>query len=354
MKKLFYLLFVSTCYFSSVAQITLTTADMPSAGALWVGFEDNRPGIHSTGTAGANQTWNFTVNYVVDDTSAMFFQLPSVTPAPVQAAFPNSTITIIDYADTAYTMLSTTAAGLYIDGLYDGTIGAMPAAISFNPKQLVFPTPFTMGNTRNSTSKWNFILNQGGTDFKFEISTIGTFTADAWGSLSTLAGTYPSTLRIKYVSYSVDSTFMDVGGTWMFLSTNGPSDTSTTYSWFKNGAGTFLFESEEDDANPGMASRVSYYSNQSTGLAQQLPVNNKMVAFPIPAKDFVTFRFADNRGVRLQLVDVTGKLVQQENVYGIDKLTLQVSGLERGMYVVRVLDAAGVVIETSRVVLSGK
>ena len=176
MKKFLLFSVISLLAFHSTikAQITITQSDAPAVGESWIELTDGRMGIHAIGPAGANQTWDYSTNFVVQDTDYVNFVSPSSLMPPLNMYFPNSNLAFDNSIDSMITYIHVNSSGVYADGSSSYAASFPVDSLDWNPDLLFLPLPFTYNDMRSHTSK-------------FEISTFDT-------SLNA---------TLKFVSYSL-------------------------------------------------------------------------------------------------------------------------------------------------------
>ncbi|HEX5001251.1 MAG TPA: T9SS type A sorting domain-containing protein [Bacteroidia bacterium] len=320
------------------AQPTIVQADFPTPGTLWVDFGDSRTGVHTITPAGPSQTWNYASAFIVDDTTVLNFILPSAAPNGWGSNFPSSGVCLYTAADSTAEFFKSLANGFYADGVYYGSQTTTFNVLDFNPDQLLVPANFTYNSTRNNTSL--IVLDQiGPPNIRVKAYTIQSFLGDAYGSLVTPSGSYPSTLRIKETDYSIDSTFIDITGTgtYNFVNTSGPSDTSIVYNWLKNGPMALIMSIDYDPINQ-QSSGADYYSLTPVGISEVTSGSSPMLVYPNPTDvGWIRFDMENADGKTLRIFSVEGKLLREENIAGLNSITLSTGSFAKGIYFYEVL-----------------
>jgi len=331
----------------SWAQITITQSDLPTAGSKWIEFGDNRSGAHLITAGSASvQNWDYSTSFVVSDTSITVFGLASSTPAAYQAAFPNANLAIYSPTDSSATFVKTSSAGLFVDGAYDGTINANPKIIDYVGDLCLVPTPFTLNNTKNNTSRITIYFKQGTTNVKFILKMTQSFTADAFGSLKTPAGTFVNTLRMREMSYSSDSIFVEMipnSGIYSPVSGTAPKDTSITYRWFQNGSDALLMTLDEDPFALGTSKGATYFDNNASVSVNQVKesVTTCSVSPNPVSHSNITFSMNSASADHLVIFNSMGQIVRTENVSNTTKLILSEDYFTNGIYFYNIYDHAG-------------
>jgi hypothetical protein len=333
-----------------MAQITLNQSDLPTAGTMWFELTDTL--THQAITAGGpSQTWNYS-NFTVYTSAGTHFQNTAAAPAGWSANFPSSQMITYSAADTSATYYSSNSTGLYIDGFYDGGMNPQPTSVlAFNPNYLLIPTPFTYNNTRNSSTKITLVLNQG-INIKVVSYIYQQFTADAYGSITTPAGIYNNTLRIKRLAYTLDTTYADFGTGYTYFGSNPPGDTTMTYMWVKNGADALVFQITEKmngASGSGLAESASYYTNTATHIPTFLKPKTS-VAYPNPSNGSksVTISLEGKEAEKLVIYNTLGELVKIESAVTGNTVSFDTNLLESGIYIYKITG------KDSREITSGK
>ena len=80
-----------------------------------------------------------------------------------------------------------------------------------------------------------------------------------------------------------------------------------------------------------------------TSVSQSLK-QNKIRAYPVPAKDFITVESIGNKLLSMEMVDSFGRIVEKPSVDSNHHTTFPVSGLARGIYHIRITLTNGEVV----------
>jgi len=311
------------------AQITVTSSDLPAAGLSFV-FVTDDTSTFAIPSGGMSQTWNFsTLGNLYEDTTSFI----NAAGTPHTALFPTANLAAYNPYDSNYTYFTSNTSGFYVNGNTDTTgTGSMPI---FNPALLVLPTPFTYNDTRNYSSRLelNFIDNSTGTPIpiKFVEVTVSDFLCDGFGSLTTPAGSYTNTLRIKISETAYDSIYADIGLGYMLVGDD--SLKSTSYRWVGPGPAAYLMSMETDSAATSIVS-TQYLSAFTVGINGTVASKNQIKAYPNPAIDHVRFEFDNNTNdpLKLEVMNELGQSIYNESLRAVSKHNLNVSTLPNGVY----------------------
>jgi hypothetical protein len=185
----------------------------------------------------------------------------------------------------------------------------------------------------------------GADSIKITINVEETTTIDAWGTLMIPLGSY-QVLRQKNDRTSIDSTFFQIAGNWMFFFAF--EDSSTSYSWWTNdpSVGFQVFDLSVDGES-GETTDVSFLFSTTVGLPENSNVEARV--YPMPVKDIMFIEFEKPMSGELTLLNVQGQLVARQNVDHTNRIQLSVSQLPKGIYVYRFTDHSGNAVSSGKV-----
>jgi hypothetical protein len=342
MKKTFTLLNLLILSFITQAQ-TITQSDHPVVGEVWIEFIDTTGGGMVISPPGSGQTFDFT-NLTIHDTVGVLFQPLSAAPAYMNAAsnFPGSGMCVLNTADSAGTFFGSDPDGFYLNGVYQPNLFSNPSvglnisSITFDPGQLLIPTPFSYQDTRNHTSNFTFSFVPTGIPLPITVtvssSNIQFMEADGEGTLISPFGTFSNVIRYKEFTYTVDST--DYSG--IINSTVEYSDTTISYTFVKNGPQTVLASVDIDPVTLNSI-RASYYDPFSVvGLGES---NAAPVLYPNPASNQISLSNVRQNST-LEIFDYTGKLIKSIQSLGMGgRIIMHTEELSPGMYFLRMSES---------------
>jgi hypothetical protein len=222
-------------------------------------------------------------------------------------------------------------------------------AIPFTPGEVVVPTPFTYGNSRvNSfTSTYSVATTYSGTPIvvKQVQHSTRTLTADAFGSLTTPAGTYGSSLRIKAYELDIDTQFVYAGtsasGTPLY--TTPSRDSSMDYEWVQNGTPVLLMEIDMNGAGTAVTG-ANYVSAVATGIVSLPSAFASLSLYPNPATMATSLTYENKYAthVSIDMFDISGRLItnlaNENQTAGKQTIAIDTKalGLNAGLYFVRI------------------
>lgn len=344
MKKI--LLLMTFGVFSNLNAQTIVESDLPNLGNVVIEYMDtSNTSAYSVSAPGTGQSWNFTSMFSVDDTSGFVCLAPSSIPWNAAVGFPNSEFGNYNTNDSTAAFYSSNNSGFYLDGYYSVTPQLLDiTTISFTNKRLMVPVPFSINNVRNHSSYFEIETQypmpppDSFVNIRLRNYLIQTFTADASGSLTTLAGTFPSSLRIKELNYTIDSTWMDVAGNgiWTLTDANGPHDTAVYYRWFANGLPGYRMQLEVNP-NTNQVIGASIFDNDFVLKTSNLN-SAKFEMFPNPTSGFFTIRNACNQ--TLTITNLMGDVLQTQNLMNSIE-TINLTEFPVGIYFVKLTDGKG-------------
>jgi hypothetical protein len=330
-KKLLTTLAFSWMLFTQMkAQITITSSDFVSEGKQFTMVSSN-PGNYMPGGTGS-QTWDFSA--LTNDGETLYdVQQPAWTP--FASSYPTANMAFQIGTDYQYLKIDGTGViGLGQTG-FGGNIPLNPAE-----KMLTFPT--TLNTTFNATSKFKFQIDTNvaqtfGTIDSIRIvgTRVKTSLCDAYGNITTPAGTFPS-LRVKETVIETDSIFAKLvtllGSTWISLPAgfgipNPIVDTTESYTWYGNNTGFKILSFSYDTAASGIewlkalpvASGLQSISNGFSGKV-----------YPSPA---TTELFVNASGIsNIDIYSLDGALVKSEKINSGNATNIE--DLSNGNYLV--------------------
>lgn len=336
MRKLYFFALCMAFAFAANAQITLTSADVGAVGTKFFMKIDTSGGSGLVvGSGGTNQAWDFTmVSPGASDT--VEFLDPATTP--YGADFPNSNLCIFQSDANGYAYLVSDNSGLEIVGFAGdpANLGSTFVLPQEDPLRLA-NFPFTYGDSFQDTSivdgSYEFTAFPPADSARLRSTAHRNLTADAWGELEFPGATY-STLRVKEVTTTWDSIWAHIP----FLGWNLISDTvytDSTFTWWANGEGYLICEI---DYAGGDISRVVYQNPNQVNIWSG-PVYEHIV-YPIPANNTLHIQQHTPKPLNIEVYALTGQLLLQKKQDGRD-LDVDISELQEGNYIVRLLDKDG-------------
>ncbi len=315
MKKLS-ILFVLSCVSNlMLAQITITTADMPLVNDTFRLSETNNIQGLDPVLTGTNYSWDFSTLISTTQRVDTFFSVGS-TPLTYQFFFNNFFLYPnhkASYAlrgqDVGIPQVSISEVFNYIknsSSAYDNVgfgsnINGIPSSTQNIPVDREYNFPMNYGASNSSYS-----------EFAISVPTFGHYgqtldrndTIDGWGSLILPNGTY-DVLRVKSILNKVDTTYLDLLG----LGTTIPRPEEIEYKWLADGKGLPLLKVI---TSGGVVIQIEYQDDPL--VVTSIVENNKIgdvTIFPNPTKNHLVIDFEANASgnLRVNLKDILGKEV---------------------------------------------
>jgi hypothetical protein len=326
MKKIF-TPFLFICVATLSAQITYTEADGPKVGVnVSTRQFDELAGLDANAllSPGGNKSWDVRGLYTETGTTAY----ESSESLYFKSLFPGVNLTQVEKPnpDSSYTMMQTNSSGLYILGSWSPEV-----AIVYDPKLLLAPYPLNFGANFQNDAIADF--SQGGFNFRNEIQTNST--VEAWGTMTTNEGTYPTIkLKTKAVQYTVFRLTGDIISnatiethTWH---TSGFADPLVTYNAVETEVDTFVF---------GDTSLTNSYNQRIVSNKDFAKFENKLTISPNPVTDYVTIKCKDLdfNSATYSIVNAEGKTVMEGNLNSNETLQLNLNQLASGNYLIQLL-----------------
>lgn len=347
MKRLLLGLFPLLAALQLSAQITLTDADIGAPGSSYImGIDDTFDSTFTLGSAGANQSWDFS-SLGVDGVDTVNFEDPANTP--YAADFPTANLAIFQGNLSGYAYLEYDANSLQIIGLAGDPANVGQTFIIHQEDPLVIAKfPFTYASTFQDTSIFDvsaaFSAFPGTDSVRYRNTEHRTLTADSYGDLILPAGTQ-NTLRVKTISNTTDSVWVHIP----FLGWNLVQDsayTDSTFTWWANGSGYLLCEASYAGAD---LDQITYQG--PVIVSQPDPTAVKFETFPNPANDQLIIRREQAVPAELELYDALGRMVLSKESKELET-TLPVSDLPEGAYILRIRDQRTDALHSGTVIIS--
>jgi Glycine rich protein/Secretion system C-terminal sorting domain/Ig-like domain CHU_C associated len=135
-----------------------------------------------------------------------------------------------------------------------------------------------------------------------------------------------------------------LGGTW-----TGPGVSGSTFTPAVAGVGTFTMGYSFTDANGCFAASGDALTVDPCVGVATVNNENSFTLYPNPAADFISMKWdASMNAKRIDVVDMTGRMVMTQSVNSVTSLDLNIAELPAGIYSVNVITEAG--MQTYRVV----
>lgn len=346
MKKTTTFFTLLTAAFISNAQITMTSADFPVAGEYWVSVSDNSTSHTITAGNASAQAWDLSAGFVANDTGAFTFINPSTLPAPYNGQYATADLATYSALDSLAQYFEIANDGFYIDGIYtESNMLPFPVnKIDFISNSLVMPVPFTYGNSRNNTSKMQFIIPQGIITIKFVSTTNESLLCDAFGTIKLPNNATHTVIRIKRTEMSYDSTYVNYGLGYQLQDSGG--DTTLNYQFWKNGSQCLVAELNSTYANPTHSDDFQYYDNTIPySVNKNLKSVVNVVLYPNPSvnNQAVKINILNGQANAVKVYDINGKIVVDEALNNVNQLMISTQNMNSGLYMYQIINNGEVV-----------
>jgi hypothetical protein len=295
-------LFIGATAFS---QPTLTQANTaPQVGENFTFTRADWDGV--AGSAGANQTWDFSDLNNLTTTTCNF-----VTPGscPSASSFPAATVASNLASGQVYEFSRVSTTSFERVGLY-----ASSTAIPYSDNEKLLSFPFTYNNTYVDAFAASFTSN----NVTLARSGNVTVTADGYGTLILPNSTNTNVLRVKLVEDYGDS----------FMNMELYHYTNTIYMFYKVGTHQPILGLTHADIDGNVTNYANYIDSEPLGM-NELSANAFSV-YPNPASTILHIDLKATAAVKyIEIFNIGGTRVFETSEA---VSTIDVSGLEAGVY----------------------
>ena len=275
-------------------------------------------GSFDPGPAGVNQTWDFS------NISPTFTSSPNaVTPAstPYAGTFPEATIALAQSGENnSYIYSKVSTSEMLNVGIANTLDGGGELIIHYTDPVKLLKYPFSFSESYTDSYYTSYSMMEGMTTHEWGNATV---TADAWGSVTTPAGTY-NTLRIKRERTYTDSIWM----AGIFISAN--TYTQTDYEWYTATSHTPVISISVT----GDGTTITYRTDYVSGIEETPGV--QVNVFPNPVTDQLTIQ-SEKKIKNIRLLSARGQLIN-EFPESNDQYhqTIDFSNLPKGAYFIEI------------------
>jgi hypothetical protein len=341
MKKLYTFTIALSLFITNIhAQITLNSTNWPAAGVVETNYSVDVTSA-SEGSAGANQTWDFSSLPSTGTSSQLEYVAPSATP--YFSSFPTANSAVytpsISGSSIGYGYYNNTSSFNDLIGFVSDDGAGTVVSLNYSDPERALTYPFTYGTsfTDSYYAVANYTISGTPvTDYRFGTNITS---ADAYGTVMTPAGTYNNVLRIKTTGVNTDS--LDLQG-FPFVSTSH----ITTFTWVnQNTLEPFVmnYDTSDDGMGGQTFSKSGQYTSLSTGISDLLPVK-PLAVYPNPSSSETIHLNADNLNAgnaEFIVADINGRIIKnlQFTIRTAARKTIDVdmSDVAPGIYSVRLL-----------------
>jgi hypothetical protein len=298
------------------AQITITSAELPSVGDTYIQVAVST--VISPGPAGANQTWDFSS---LSGTATPYGYV-SLAASQDQASFPNANL--VEGVSGAENYFKKNATEFSIEGQF--VVNSVRSI--FTDSKEFYVLPITYNDVFNETFSGSIEnIAQGQT---FTADGTVQITADGHGTLILPYGTVTDVLRIR-TTYEYDIIFQGIP----FY---GINDTIYTWRNLDNNA-TLASHTVSYTDNTLSLESMSYLdqSSFSTTGVNELATAELFSMYPNPATSTLTVVNSVDNGT-VTIFDMSGRMVHTQAI-ATETEQVDVADLPAGMYMVQVANS---------------
>jgi len=337
--------FVSVLFcFQSFAQITLGVNSVYSAGDQFIVASDTS--VFSTltpGSAGPNQTWNFSdLNESRVDTLNVFD--PAQTP--FFNDFPTATTALLQDSSYIYGNISNNEFRI-IGSASIATNSDIFGNFSISSREFKFP--FNYLDTINL--RRSFSITVEGSLFKVPFDSVrisfnstGVKTADAWGNVI-IGNISNNCLRLKEETtdeFRFEG-YVSLGNLWIPIS--GDTSQTVIYTYLSENLGYPLVTLNMDQNNEVI---FAEYVKEFLPLSlSKVTSDVEIKVYPNPASDLLFLSTKDFVEGEIEIVDVQGRKVLTQSFKG-KKAEVQISSFNSGIYILKLKDNNGLELKQSK------
>lgn len=314
----------------SFGQTTLLNSNCFSIGQMVI--NSNCDTTVTEGTAGSNQTWDFsTVISHGRDTSLFVDPINS----PYFSNFQNSNIASSSLSNpNYYTYYKLTNDSLIYLG-FGGINGTSPIINVYSSPLdlLVFPLNYndTFSYPVNSFSKFAYSSTPGDTLYEYGYGN-SQVVVDGWGTLITPNNqVYPNTLRLKKIMNSTDS----VVYTGAINTTTVNSGVTTTYSWYSTDIGDHgsQFYISYTPFGNNLYKSVGWQRKTITSVLSYASNEVKLSLNPNPANDILYLKWDNELHIPVEIYNLLGVCVLKT----VPSNQIDISNLSDGIYILKAI-----------------
>lgn len=336
---------------SMSAQITITDADMPSDGDIFIYSVAQDQWNTNPNITGTNQTWDFSFLAPDFQRSDTFVSVGS-TPFAYQFFFNNNILYPDYYSDHAIPQFTGGGGGggggpvsfedvynyykvdpaAYIQTGFGARINGVPTSQQYAQRDFIFQFPMTYGSTDSNFS--TYLIN---------LPTVGAYgqdiersnEVDGWGTLITPLGTY-QVLRVKTELIYTDTIYVAQFG----FGTQFTRPPTYEYKWLALNGGTPIVTLAEVGGGMGGTQLTFTYQDTVRAVSNDTPLDlmAEPLVFPIPATDYLNVQLpagVDLAEVNVNLLDLQGRDVAAPIEEGASQIRLNRNGLASGVYLLK-------------------
>lgn len=329
--KYFVLILLFGIHFSSIAQITLVRADLPTANDTLRITSTSASDIDLDQT-GPDFNWDFSG---ISSNSSSIQEYKSSLQTPYALFFLGLTIFGLKGQDIGI-------GGFGLEDLYNFYLidnnqyairglgfkfQGIPFAATYSRNDKIFSLPLRYNDSDSNNFSVTIDITGIG---KYKSVGYRKYEVDGWGKITTPYGTFDC-LRVKSFVNGVDSINVSISG---FNFNIGLPNSRFEYAWYAKGQKEPVMFVEARGIGGFYTPTRAYYRGFNKNISTSTSANTKLDGwkiFPNPAKDFIEMQLPESfSGAGLQIFDVKGSLVFSNQVSSTTRI--QVSDWAPGVY----------------------
>lgn len=343
MKKVLFITLVFISPYISEGQIVLDQTDLPNIGDMQIMLQvDSAQGAGlSPGASGANIIWNFSSFTSGGGIDTFLYENPSATP--YGSSFPSANITAKKWEPSencyGYDYFIKGSSGMNLLGF--GACWNTPPEIFISGNYLSFPL-LTYSNSVNHSGHAVFDSISPNTYNVFYFTEIST--ADAWGSITTPAGTV-NVIRIYTTETAYDSSYVSGVGTQNNVTTG------YYYRWYAKDLGWPVLEIGKGVMMEDNFQSAWYASSLTTGINSIAYSGSFLSIYPNPNNGIFSISLQNYVAKsEVEIFNVLGeKIYATSNFKQQTSNEIDLSKFQKGIYFVKIYD--GQTILTKKIVI---
>jgi hypothetical protein len=314
------------------AQITITTEDIGGPGAVFVmGNDEDATGQINLGNPGANQNWDFST-LDNDDIDTIRFHEPA--GFPFWEEYPEANILVEMDADSTYAYTKKTEDDYTVLGIVARNDMTGIISLPMSPPLYMVDFPMNYQDTLEQNAEQIAVFDSPvppADSVKIEVLTEDTRIVDAWGSLQLPWYTF-DVLRVDAITITQLTVYGKIFGNWTILEQS--IDTSFSYEfWTDHSLTGYILCTVDYDPSSGEIDNVEYMSKFAIYVGQnELASGIKTVVYPVPANDMVNFQFGNEFSGKIEISDLSGRMVMQKEIIRQSNVQVDIKKLKTGLY----------------------
>ena len=346
MKKKIITLLMFTCIIAAKAQITTTNSHFPRIGDSQIDFNDSLTSMQSPGSAGTNQTWNFSnLHQHTSDTTTIV----SVSSTASAAQFPNAKFAALQGSSGQVGYLDTTPSQVNLIGIF-GNFSSLvpPLAINYSSPDILFKSGITYHSNYSFTTSLNKTISTTGISLPagvtadsgrlFRTQTVYR-TIDGWGNITTPEGTFPCLrARDSIVTTTKIDLHVFVIAIYLWQNVSNTTTHSITYNFIDDNSIDPVLTLNMDSTSNTVGS-ATYRKAQATGIGE-LVQKSQLSIYPNPSNQSI-FISQPSMLNSIEISNVLGQVVLSNKSFSKTDNSIDVSNLLSGVYFVKTTDETG-------------